>query len=287
MTRKIVQVAADEGTDARSEYRAIVFAVSSGWPDSTPRKVRTPPRPTDHEDLHGRHSPTPPRTQAEPLETFILQINEDKRRLRPPTKRRCRASTRIADKHELASDRMVCTTCACFFVNIARGYVGGSVLQDLIEEGNLGLFRRCRRVRSGCRQYLVTSTYASYRTSSSRSTSVALVNTAKAIRIPAYMVELLRHARRRMAADLQDAPRPARDRRGDRAALRTTQEEAGHRQEGDQGLMTSSPRPTNPENGMQSPARCSWTMDRRLLTRRDGRGRTASSGDASPWTRRG
>jgi RNA polymerase primary sigma factor len=73
-------------------------------------------------------------------------------------------------------------------VNIARGYVGkGLALQDLIEEGNIGLLRAVEGFdpKVGTR----FSTYASYWIK--QSIKRALVNTAKPIRIPAYMVELL------------------------------------------------------------------------------------------------
>ena len=86
-------------------------------------------------------------------------------------------------------------------VNIARGYVGkGLALQDLIEEGNLGLLRAVQGFdpEVGTR----FSTYASYWIK--QSIKRALVNTAKPIRIPAYMVELLCKWRR-MSADLQDS----------------------------------------------------------------------------------
>ena len=91
-------------------------------------------------------------------------------------------------------------------VNIARNYVGkGLHLQDLIEEGNLGLLRAVE----GFDPTIGTrfSTYASYWIK--QSIKRALVNTAKPIRIPAYMVELLCKWRR-AAAELQDAlNRPA------------------------------------------------------------------------------
>jgi RNA polymerase primary sigma factor len=78
-------------------------------------------------------------------------------------------------------------------VNIARGYVGkGLSLQDLIEEGNLGLLRAVE----GFDPTMGTrfSTYASYWIK--QSIKRALINSAKTIRIPAYMVELLSKWRR-------------------------------------------------------------------------------------------
>ena len=73
-------------------------------------------------------------------------------------------------------------------VNIARGYTGkGLGLQDLIEEGNLGLLRAVEGFDPAMGTRF--STYASYWIK--QSIKRALINTAKTIRIPAYMVELL------------------------------------------------------------------------------------------------
>ncbi len=85
-------------------------------------------------------------------------------------------------------------------VNIARGYTGkGLGLQDLIEEGNLGLLRAVEGFDPSMNTRF--STYASYWIK--QSIKRALVNTAKTIRIPAYMVELLAKWRR-ATAKLQD-----------------------------------------------------------------------------------
>ena len=85
-------------------------------------------------------------------------------------------------------------------VNIARSYTGkGLGLQDLIEEGNLGLLRAVQGFDPDMNTRF--STYASYWIK--QSIKRALVNTAKTIRIPAYMVELLAKWRR-AAAKLQE-----------------------------------------------------------------------------------
>jgi RNA polymerase primary sigma factor len=73
-------------------------------------------------------------------------------------------------------------------VNIARGYLGkGLCLEDLIEEGNLGLMRAVE----GFDGMMDTrfSTYASYWIK--QSIRRAVMNNGKPIRLPAYMVSLL------------------------------------------------------------------------------------------------
>jgi RNA polymerase primary sigma factor len=91
-----------------------------------------------------------------------------------------------------ARDRMVRANLR-LVVNIARNYAGkGLGLQDLIEEGNLGLLRAVEGFdpEMGTR----FSTYASYWIK--QSIKRALINSSKTIRIPAYMVELLSKWRR-------------------------------------------------------------------------------------------
>jgi RNA polymerase primary sigma factor len=93
-------------------------------------------------------------------------------------------------------------------VNIARGYTGkGLGLQDLIEEGNLGLLRAVEGFDPAMGTRF--STYASYWIK--QSIKRALINTAKTIRIPAYMVELLskwRRATTRLSEELGRNPTP-------------------------------------------------------------------------------
>src|SRR4029434_9072429 len=104
-------------------------------------------------------------------------------------------------------DQMVRATLR-LVVNIARGYSGkGLGLQDLIEEGNLGLLRAVEGFdpAMGTR----VSTYPSYWIK--QSIKRALINTGKTIRIPAYMVELLskwRRATARLTEELGRTPTP-------------------------------------------------------------------------------
>src|SRR4249920_1753311 len=131
-----------------------------------------------------------------PLETYLREINETAL-LTAKDERDLAAG--IADGDVRARDRMVRANLR-LVVNIARGYTGkGLGLQDLIEEGNLGLLRAVEGFDPSMNTRF--STYASYWIK--QSIKRALVNTAKTIRIPAYMVELLAKWRR-ASAKLQD-----------------------------------------------------------------------------------
>jgi RNA polymerase primary sigma factor len=131
-----------------------------------------------------------------PLETYLREINQTSLLSAEEEKQ---LAYRIADGDNAARDRMVRANLR-LVVNIARGYTGkGLGLQDLIEEGNLGLLRAVEGFDPGMNTRF--STYASYWIK--QSIKRALVNTAKTIRIPAYMVELLAKWRR-ASAKLQD-----------------------------------------------------------------------------------
>jgi RNA polymerase primary sigma factor len=139
-----------------------------------------------------------------PLETYLREINET-------------PLLTADDEYELAvaigngdveaRDRMVRANLR-LVVNIARGYTGkGLGLQDLIEEGNLGLLRAVEGFDPAVGTRF--STYASYWIK--QSIKRALINTAKTIRIPAYMVELLskwRRASTRLSEELGRNPTP-------------------------------------------------------------------------------
>lgn len=131
-----------------------------------------------------------------PLETYLREINETPLLNADEEKDLAR---RIEDGDSEARDRMVRANLR-LVVNIARSYTGkGLALQDLIEEGNLGLLRAVEGFDP--RMNTRFSTYASYWIK--QSIKRALVNTAKTIRIPAYMVELLAKWRR-ASTKLQD-----------------------------------------------------------------------------------
>jgi RNA polymerase primary sigma factor len=149
-----------------------------------------------------RHRPTA--AVQTPLETYLREINEtsllsarDEQEL----------ATAIGNGDGRARDRMVRANLR-LVVNIARGYTGkGLSLQDLIEEGNLGLLRAVEGFDPAMGTRF--STYASYWIK--QSIKRALINTAKTIRIPAYMVELLskwRRATARLAEELGRTPTP-------------------------------------------------------------------------------
>src|SRR4029450_6676907 len=131
-----------------------------------------------------------------PLETYLREINETALLSADEEKE---LAHRIEDGDSEARDRMVRANLR-LVVNIARSYTGkGLGLQDLIEEGNLGLLRAVEGFDPSMNTRF--STYASYWIK--QSIKRALVNTAKTIRIPAYMVELLAKWRR-ASSKLQD-----------------------------------------------------------------------------------
>lgn len=139
-----------------------------------------------------------------PLETYLREINETSLLNAQQEKDLARA---IATGDVRARDHMVRANLR-LVVNIARGYTGkGLGLQDLIEEGNLGLLRAVEGFDPDVGTRF--STYASYWIK--QSIKRALINSAKTIRIPAYMVELLSKWRRatiRLTDELRRNPTP-------------------------------------------------------------------------------
>lgn len=90
-------------------------------------------------------------------------------------------------------------------VNIARAYANrGWHIEDLVEEGNLGLIRAASnyRVNEGTR----FSTYASYWIN--QAIRRAMINSSKLIRLPAYMVEIINKWRRASVILEEELHRP-------------------------------------------------------------------------------
>ena len=136
-----------------------------------------------------------------PLETYLREINETPLLNAEEEKE---LAHRIEAGDNAARERMVRANLR-LVVNIARSYTGkGLGLQDLIEEGNLGLLRAVEGFDPSMNTRF--STYASYWIK--QSIKRALVNTAKTIRIPAYMVELLAKWRRATAKLQEEFGRP-------------------------------------------------------------------------------
>jgi RNA polymerase primary sigma factor len=136
-----------------------------------------------------------------PLETYLREINETALLTADEEKQ---LAYQIENGDSEARDRMVRANLR-LVVNIARSYTGkGLGLQDLIEEGNLGLLRAVEGFDPTMNTRF--STYASYWIK--QSIKRALVNTAKTIRIPAYMVELLAKWRRATTKLQDDLGRP-------------------------------------------------------------------------------
>jgi RNA polymerase primary sigma factor len=136
------------------------------------------------------------RSAQSPFETYLREINETPLLNAAQEKE---LAYRIQNEDAEARDHLVRANLR-LVVNIARGYAGkGLGLQDLIEEGNLGLLRAIEGFDPSMNTRF--STYATYWIK--QSMKRAVINTAKSIRLPAYMVELLTKWRR-ASTRLQD-----------------------------------------------------------------------------------
>jgi len=127
-----------------------------------------------------------------PLQIYLHEINSTA--LLSAAEEKALAE-RVAQGDPYAREHMVKANLR-LVVNIARGYLNkGLSLEDLIEEGNLGLMRAVE----GYDGMMETrfSTYASYWIKQSIRRSV--MNNGKPIRLPAYMVSLLSKWRRATA----------------------------------------------------------------------------------------
>jgi RNA polymerase primary sigma factor len=141
------------------------------------------------------------RIHKSPLESYVREINETPLLSAGEEKE---LAYRIGNGDAPARDHMVRANLR-LVVNLARGYLGkGLDLQDLIEEGNLGLLRAVEGFDPSMNTRF--STYAGFWIK--QSMKRALVNSAKTIRIPAYMVELLSKWRRATAKLTDEFGRP-------------------------------------------------------------------------------
>src|SRR6202011_2763092 len=119
-----------------------------------------------------------------PLETYLREINETPL-LNAEEEKRLAYKIETGDSE--ARDRMVRANLR-LVVNIARSYTGkGMGLEDLIEEGNLGLMRAVEGFDSSMNTRF--STYASFWIK--QSIRRALAASGKSIRIPTYMASLM------------------------------------------------------------------------------------------------
>jgi RNA polymerase primary sigma factor len=129
------------------------------------------------------------RPAQSPLATYLHEINETPL-LKAEEEREL--AYRIEEGDSEARDHLVRANLR-LVVKIARGYADKSLsLQDLIEEGNLGLLRATEGFDPSMNTRF--STYASFWIK--QSMKRAVVNTAKTVRLPAYMVQLLSEWRR-------------------------------------------------------------------------------------------
>src|ERR1700722_3851386 len=128
-------------------------------------------------------------TVQTPIESYLREINETPLLKAEEEKQ---LAYRIEDGDNEARDHLVRANLR-LVVNIARSYQGkGLALQDLIAEGNLGLLRAVEGYDPSMNTRF--STYASFWIK--QSMKRAVVNTAKTVRLPAYMVQLLTEWRR-------------------------------------------------------------------------------------------
>ena len=137
-----------------------------------------------------------------PLEAYLTEINETPLLSADEEKDLAR---RVLTGDMAARDHLVRANLR-LVVNIARGFRGrGLDLPDLVAEGNMGLVRAVEGFDPNMNTRF--STYASYWVK--QSIKRAVVNTAKTVRVPAYMVELLtkwRRATNKLADDLGRPP---------------------------------------------------------------------------------
>ncbi len=162
---------------------------------SAPLACSYPCRPTPEEP----HEPSRPRP-----ESFSAYLGEiDRTPLLTAPAERALAARVVAGDAE-ARDHMVRANLR-LVVHIARGHTGrGLPIDDLVAEGNMGLMRTVEGFEPSMNTRF--STYASYWIK--QSIKRALVNTAKTIRLPSYMADLLTKWRRATNQLSDDLARP-------------------------------------------------------------------------------
>jgi RNA polymerase primary sigma factor len=139
---------------------------------------------------------------SQPLDIYLAEIRQTPLLSADQEKALAR---RIEDGDNEARNHMVRANLR-LTVKIARGYKGrGLDLQDLIAEGNLGLFRAVEGFDPSMNTRF--STYAGYWIK--QSIKRAVINTGKTIRIPAHANELLVKWRRAVAKLQDELGRPA------------------------------------------------------------------------------
>jgi RNA polymerase primary sigma factor len=128
------------------------------------------------------------RSRQDPMQALLAAYLRDIRQIPLLTSdEEKRLARRICDGDVQARDQLVRANLR-LVVSIARGYVGRGVpLADLISEGNLGLLRAVEDYNPDRNTRF--STYASYWVK--RSIHLALIDTARTVRIPAYAAKLL------------------------------------------------------------------------------------------------
>ena len=165
---------------------------------------------------------------ASPLQIYLHDINDTP--LLSADEERCAGASGWPRAIRYAREHMVKANLR-LVVNIARGYLGkGLSLEDLIEEGNLGLMRAVEGFDGTMETRF--STYASYWIK--QSIRRAVMNNGKPIRLPAYMVSLLSKWRRATAVLTDRLGRAADARRGGQGAA-AVEEEDRHRRQGHPG----------------------------------------------------
>jgi RNA polymerase primary sigma factor len=136
------------------------------------------------------------RAASLPLETYLRDINQTPLL---SAEQEQELAWRVEAGDPEARDHLIRANLR-LVVNLARTYAGrGLGMEDLIAEGNLGLVRAAEGFDPA--RGLRFSTYASYWIK--QSIKRGLVNTAKTIRLPAYMAELVTQWRQ-VAAALQE-----------------------------------------------------------------------------------